>query len=233
MIRVVAATGSTNADLLVAVRSGAVEGSWLRAERQTGGRGRADRLWASPPGNLYASTVVRLRGGDPAAPGLALVAGVALQEVAAAYVAGPQLRLKWPNDLLVGDAKLAGILLEREGDAVVIGFGVNLVRHPVDAGRPATDLAALSGSAPDPDSFMLDLSATLARWLGRWRSDGLAPVRRRWLERAHPVGSAIATTGPLGRIEGLFDGLEPDGALRLRQAHGDVQIVRAGDVHLI
>ena len=88
MIRVVASTGSTNADLLAAVRSGAVEGTWLRADQQTGGRGRADRSWVSPPGNLYASTVVRLLPGDPPAPGLALVAGVALQEVAAAYVPG-------------------------------------------------------------------------------------------------------------------------------------------------
>ncbi len=234
MIRVVAATGSTNADLLAAARSGAVEGSWLRALRQTEGRGRAERSWESPPGNLYASTVVRLGPADPPAPGLALVAGVALHEVAAAYVPGTTVRLKWPNDLLAGGAKLAGILLEREDEAVVIGFGVNLAHHPAGLDRAATDLRALSGAAPDPDSFMLNLSAALARWLRRWRGEGLAPVRARWLEGALPPGTALATTGPAGvRHEGLFDGLEPDGALRLRHADGRLEIVRAGDVQLI
>jgi BirA family biotin operon repressor/biotin-[acetyl-CoA-carboxylase] ligase len=233
MIRVVSTTGSTNADLLAAARAGAGEGEWLRAERQTSGRGRLQRQWVSPGGNLYASTLVRLGTGDPPAPGLALVAGVAVQEVAQAFAPDCPLSLKWPNDLLSGPAKLAGILLEREGDAVVIGFGVNLAGHPDDLGRAASNLRALTGEAPNPDDFLHALVQSFAHWIARWRGEGLEPVRQRWLERAHPIGSALGTTGPDGRVEGLFDGLEPAGGLRLRLRDGTIEIIRAGDVQLI
>lgn len=233
VVRTVASTGSTNLDLLVEARRGASEGSWLRAEQQTGGRGRAQRRWSSPPGNVYASTIVRLLPRDPVAAGLALVAGVALQEVAAAYAGNAEPRLKWPNDLLVGPAKLAGILLEREGDVVVIGFGVNLATAPALPDRPAIALSALGAAVPDACSFVLELGAAVARWLGEWRGRGLEPVRRRWLERAHPIGAAIGTTTHDGRVEGLFDGLDTDGALRLRRPDGSLEIILAGDVHLL
>lgn len=228
-----AETGSTNADLLELARAGAAEGMWLRADRQTGGRGRLGRSWVSPPGNLHASTIVRLRPGDADAATLALVAAVALEEVAGAYAGAARLRIKWPNDLLAGPAKLAGILLERADDAVVIGFGVNLTHHPAMLDRPVTSLAALGIAPPAPASFLDDLAAALSRWLAAWRGQGLEPVRARWLERAHPIGTAIRTTTPHGTIEGLFDGLAHDGALRLRLADGTVEIVRAGDVLLI
>src|SRR3954468_5499421 len=120
MIRAVAETGSTNDDVAVLAREGAPEGLWLRADRQTSGKGRQGRAWQSPPGNLHASTLVRLRPDDPPAPTLALVAAVALHEVVTPHA--PAATIKWPNDLLVDGAKLAGILLERQGDAVVVGF---------------------------------------------------------------------------------------------------------------
>jgi len=227
MIRSVAETGSTNDDLAALAREGASEGLWLRAERQTGGRGRQGRAWSSPPGNLYASTLVRLRPGDPPAPTLALVAAVALHEAASLYA--PGILIKWPNDLLAGGAKLSGILLERADDAVVIGFGVNLVFHPTDIERPATSIAALAGAAPDPDAFLDTLADAFARWLGRWRSVGLAPVRRAWLAAAHPLGTALTAAGE----QGLFDGLDESGALRLRLADGTLRVVHAGDVFLI
>src|SRR4051812_4985588 len=119
--RVVAETGSTNDDVAALARAGAPEAMWLRAERQTGGKGRQGRAWASPPGNLYASTLVRLRPRDPPAPTLALAAAVALHEAAEAFAPDAPLVIKWPNDLVVHGAKLAGILLEREGEAVVAG----------------------------------------------------------------------------------------------------------------
>ena len=230
-IRTVATTGSTNADLLDAARNGAVEGSWLRAVEQSGGRGRLGRNWASPPGNLYASTIVRPGDSDPPAPTLALVAGVALATVARGWAGehAAALRLKWPNDLLAGGAKLAGILLERVEGAVVIGVGVNLAHHPLLVDRPATSLAALVGTAPDPAAFLDTLADALARWLRTWRGAGLEPVRRAWLAAAHPIGTPLASGGH----EGLFDGLAPDGALRLRFADGRVEQVRAGDVLLV
>ncbi len=227
-IRTVAETGSTNADLLVAARSGAPEGTWLRAETQSGGRGRVGRSWLSPPGNLYASTIVRLHSGEPEPASLALVAAVALEEVASAYAGQGRLQLKWPNDLMAGPAKLAGILLERADDAVVIGFGVNLAHHPDNLERPTASLAGLGLAAPDPDVFLIDLADALARWIARWRGEGLMPVRARWLDRAHAVGSALTSNGQTG----LFEGLDADGALLLRRADGAIDTIRAGDVFL-
>lgn len=226
-IRTVAETGSTNDDLAALARAGAPEGIWLRAERQTGGKGRQGRAWLSPPGNLYASTLVRLQPGDPPAPTLALLAAVALHEVVEIYVHG--VEIKWPNDLVFGGAKLAGILLERQDDAVIVGFGVNLAHQPEGLERPATSLAALAGIAPQPGAFAEILAEAFERWLGRWRAQGIEPVRRAWLARAHPPGTALST--PEG--EGLFDGLDGNGALRLRLADGTIRTVHAGDVFLI
>lgn len=226
-IRTVAETGSTNDDVAALAREGAPEGVWLRADRQSGGKGRQGRSWLSPRDNLYASTLVRLQPGDPPAPTLALVAAVALHEVVAVYAPGTEI--KWPNDLLFDGLKLAGMLLERQEDAVVIGFGVNLVRHPTGLDRPATSLAALAGMAPPPGMFVEILAESFARWLGRWRSEGMAPVRRAWTAAAHPLGTALST--PEG--EGLFDGLDVSGALLLRLADGSTRVIHAGDVFLI
>ncbi|MFL6861495.1 MAG: biotin--[acetyl-CoA-carboxylase] ligase [Allosphingosinicella sp.] len=229
MIRAVGETGSTNDDLAALARAGAPEGSWLRADLQTGGKGRQGRAWVSPPGNLHASTLVRLRPGDPPAPSLALVGAVALHEAVKAFAPDSPVQIKWPNDLIAGGAKLAGILLEREGEAVIAGFGVNLAHHPADTPRPATSLAALAGAAPEPAAFLDPLADAFARWLARWRGEGIAPIRAAWLAAAHPIGSALSTS----EGEGLFEGLDETGALRLRLADGTTRIIHAGDVFLI
>ena len=270
MIRTVAETGSTNADMLLLAAAGAEEGLWLRAERQSGGRGRQGRVWASPVGNFYGSTVVRVRAGDPAAATLALVAAIALEEVVRVYLRfpgegrgpvatadvtarnashsnalllGPGLRrgsaegerlaIKWPNDLLLDGAKLSGILLERSGDAIIVGIGVNLAHHPHDTDRLATSLAD-HGATPDPSDFAETLAEAFARWVAIWRGQGLAPIRARWLERAHPIGTALTARLPDGQaIDGLFGGLDGDGALILRLADGGSRVIHAGDVFLI
>jgi BirA family biotin operon repressor/biotin-[acetyl-CoA-carboxylase] ligase len=172
---------------------------------------------------------------DPPAATLALVAAVALEQVAAAYLGPDRAIIKWPNDLLVGGAKLSGILLERTGDdAVVIGFGVNLAHHPEGLERPATSLVALGVGSPDPGLFLADLAESFAYWLARWRGEGLGCVRQRWLERAHPSGSPLSARLPTGQVvDGLFDGLDEGGALRLRTADGGVQLIHAADVFLM
>lgn len=228
-IRTVAETGSTNDDIAALARAGAPEGLWLRAERQIGGRGRQGRDWHSPPGNLHASSLVRLLPGDPPAPTLALAAAVALHEVVSAYAPLHKVMIKWPNDLLVEGAKLAGILLERADDAVVIGFGVNLAHHPEGLERPVTDIRLLSGSAADPAAFLETLADSFARWVARWRGEGLAGIRGAWMAAAHPIGTALSTE--IG--DGLFGGLDENGALRLRLADGRSHVIHAGDVFLI
>lgn len=227
LIETVALTGSTNDDLLKRAAEGSPEGLWLRAERQTGGKGRQGRAWVSPAGNLYASTLVRLRPVDPPAPSLALVAAVALHEVASAFA--PGLTLKWPNDLMAGPAKVAGILLERAGEAVVIGFGANLAHHPQGLERPVASLASLGGMVPDPAIFTTMLAERLADNIARWRAHGIAPVRPAWLDRAHPVGTTLTTA----EGDGSFDGLDETGALRLRRADGIVVTITAGDVFVL
>ncbi len=211
-------------------RNGASEGLWLRAERQTSGKGRQGRVWASPEGNLYISTLVRTRPGEPSPATLALVAAVALEETVALF--GVRAMLKWPNDLLVNGAKLSGILLERVDDAVIIGFGVNLAHCPVGLGQPATSLSIYAPS-PDAEVFAEALAEIFARWLSRWRN-GIAPVRERWLARAHPAGTALTARQADGsQVDGLFDGLTSDGALILRLAGGGVRVIHAGDVFLL
>lgn len=217
-------------DVAELARSGASEGLWLRAERQTSGKGRQGRAWDSPAGNLYISTLVRVRPDEPSPATLALVAAVALEEAVSLFGVRPML--KWPNDLLVGGAKLSGILLERVDDAVIIGFGVNLAHYPVDLDRPATSIAA-HAPAPDPQVFAETLAEIFARWLSRWR-DGIAPVRDRWLARAHPLDTAlIARLADGTSMEGLFGGLDGQGALILRLADGTTRVIHAGDVFLL
>jgi BirA family biotin operon repressor/biotin-[acetyl-CoA-carboxylase] ligase len=143
------------------------------------------------------------------------------------------MRLKWPNDLLIDGAKLSGILLERTDDAVIVGIGVNLAHHPDLPDRPTTSLAAHAAPV-DPAQFAETLAETFSRWLSRWRGEGLAPVRQRWLDRAHPTGTALTARLPDGTAhDGLFDGLDADGALILRLADGGRRVIHAADVFLI
>lgn len=173
---------------------------------------------------------MRVRPGDPEPASLALVVSVALHETAQAWAGGTApFSLKWPNDLMAGPAKVAGILLERSGDAIVAGIGVNLAHRPEGLERPTASFASLGLAAPDPHAFLVDLADALARWLQRWRGQGLAPVRDAWLAAAHRIGAPLLAAGE----EGLFDGLEPDGALRLRRADGTLTVIRAGDVFLL
>jgi len=141
--------------------------------------------------------------------------------------------IKWPNDLLADGAKISGILLEGAGDAVIVGIGVNLAHHPIDIDRAATSLAALGFPPPDPADFAEDLAASFAAGLSRWRNEGLAALFARWQARAHPLGTALRVNAPDGVFEGLYQGLDADGALRLATPDGLLHLVHAGDVFLL
>ena len=232
MIRILAETGSTNADLLALGRD-AREGDWLVARRQTAGRGRAGRQWEDGAGNFMGSTVVVLRPGDPLPQTLALVAGLATAEAIAAVPRAPDAMLKWPNDLLVDGAKLAGILLERAGETVVIGIGCNLVRAPVVPGRATTALAD-HGVTVALGEFADLLADCFAVALARWRGGEWDALRAAWLARAHPEGTPLSVNDRDGHpITGTFAGLGADGAALLRLADGTVRPIHAGDVELV
>lgn len=235
MFEQVALTGSTNADLLLRADQGAPECLWLRADAQDGGRGRLGRTWESTVGNLFASTIVRIQPHDPAPSSLAFVAAVAVYDTVRQIAPSVDITLKWPNDVLTKDgAKLCGMLLERTGDAVVVGIGLNLVTHPRNLDRKVSDLVSLGATPPDAQSCVEILADAFARWLAIWRQTGLPAVIRQWEAHAHARGTALSAKLPDGEdVHGLFAGLEADGALRLSLADGSIRAIHAADIFLI
>ncbi|MCA0405571.1 MAG: biotin--[acetyl-CoA-carboxylase] ligase [Proteobacteria bacterium] len=228
-------TGSTNADALAALSRGE-DRVFIVADRQTGGRGRHGRPWASPPGNLYMSLALASPCPPAVAPLLGFVAGVSLAEAVLAVAPGlkPVLHLKWPNDLLLSGGKLSGLLLEgttlpggRNG--VVIGIGVNV------AGRPEgveQTVAVLKDHARGADAAMLfaQLSVRLAANLALFdEGRGFAEVRQRWLAHAMPMGTPIRVKLPAGEQRGTFAGLDEHGQLLMAQ-DGIITRVLVGDV---
>ena len=173
--------------------------------------------------------MLELRAGDPPAQTLALVSGLALIEAVDTAVSDQPLMLKWPNDLLLGGKKLAGILLERSGNRVVVGFGVNLAAAPDLPDKPC---ASLSGRIA-PEAFAPLLAGSFARLLKLWRESEPGMIAQAWLARAHPLGTELKVHSSSEEwVSGRFDGIEPDGALRLRGDDGRLEVVRAGDVEL-
>jgi len=162
------------------------------------------------------------------APSLALAAGLALIEALDTAAPARDLMLKWPNDLMSRGAKLAGILLERSGERVVAGFGVNLATAPKIEGRATADL----GGAIAAKAFAPLLAASFARMLDAWRSAEPDAFARAWLARAHSLGTPLKVhSNGDTYVSGTFAGIEPDGALRL-DVGGEIEVIRAGDVHL-
>lgn len=236
MIEIVAQTGSTNADLAARLASGEAipEGYWLIADRQTQGRGRQGRHWLDGPGNFMGSTLVRWQPArDPAPSSLGFVTSLAVYEVLVRHLPFPQmLQLKWPNDVMLGGAKLCGLLLERQGDSIVIGIGANLAEAPQITGR-ATAAIGNNGTAISRDSFAEALAAQMTVELQRWRDFGVEPILRRWTAVAHPAGTSLAVHGEKGAIiTGAFHALDDDGALILRLPDGSTSVIHAGDVML-
>jgi BirA family transcriptional regulator, biotin operon repressor / biotin---[acetyl-CoA-carboxylase] ligase len=206
-----------------------VEGDWLVALHQDAGKGRQGRTWLSAEGNFYGSTLVELKPEDPPAQTLSLAAGLALIE--AIRVAAPEqaAMLKWPNDVMLLGKKLAGILLERSGDRVAIGFGVNLASAPQLPDRAGTSLGGIIA----PQAFAPLLAGSFARLLGLWRESQAALLAQAWLAHAHPIGTRLTVhSGADETLSGRFDGIEPDGALRLIRDDDSLELVRAGDVEL-
>jgi BirA family biotin operon repressor/biotin-[acetyl-CoA-carboxylase] ligase len=220
---------------LIRAAQGAPEGLWLRADAQDGGRGRLGRIWESPKGNLFASVIVRLRDTDPAPAGLAFVTAVAAYDAIRQMAPHVDVFLKWPNDILAHDgSKICGMLLERASDAVVVGIGLNLVWHPQNLDRKVSDLRTLGASPPDTQTALEIVAEAFARHLNIWRQTGLDSIIQYWEAQAHPRGTALSAKLPDGaQVDGLYAGLDADGALQLRLADGSIRAIHAADVFLI
>lgn len=228
------ALGSTNAEALALARAGERGPLWITATTQRAGRGRRTNRWVSPPGNLYATLLLIEPSPPPQAPQLSFVAALAVHDAVAARAPqlGPLLKVKWPNDLLVGQAKVAGILIEAECDpafAVAVGIGVNCATHPNDTSYPAIDLAA-TGALVAPDALFTALSTAMEERLAQWnRGQGFAAIRGDWLKRAAGLGEMLQVRLRERELSGRFEGLDETGRLLLKQG-GDLSTITAGEV---
>lgn len=182
-----------------------------------------------PLGNLAVSCLIRPQTGEGWPAELGFVAALALHDVVARFVEPERLVLKWPNDLLLDGAKLSGILLEREGDVLILGIGVNLVAAPPIPDRPTVALADVDILISAGAFAGLLETAFLERRI-QWRERGFPVIRGDWLERAHPVGTELWVSSGESRIAGTFAGLDTDGALLLDGADGKAHRIHAGDV---
>ncbi len=216
--------GSTNDEAAQLADAGSPEGTVVWSREQTGGRGRRGRVWASPVGNLYTSTILRPDCLAPRAAELGFAAALAVADI---VPAGREVRVKWPNDVLVDGGKIAGILLESaigqtgQVQHVVAGIGVNVGFAPQlpEMRYPGS---ALGGSV---EAALEKLTAALAARLVEWRREGFETVRAAWLAKAGPLGAEVDVKLGEGLVRGRFAGLDREGALLLDTATGPRKIV--------
>jgi BirA family biotin operon repressor/biotin-[acetyl-CoA-carboxylase] ligase len=225
---------STNAEALRHARAGEAGPLWIAAVQQTAGRGRRGRSWMSPPGNLHASLLLTDPSPSAAAPQLAFVAGLAVHDACAALAPGlaGSLALKWPNDMLCGGAKIAGILIEGEGEVVTvaIGIGVNCRHHPFTVELPATDFAEQGATVAAP-ALLQALGPAMATRLRQWdRGAGFAAIRAGWLARAAGIGHAVRVRLAERETSGHFEAIDEAGRLVLRLGDGRRETIAAGEV---
>ncbi len=234
------AVDSTNAEALRLVAAGERGPLWIIAASQSSGRGRSGRAWTSQPGNFFGSYLTVLPGAPAKAYQVSLVTGLAVAEALRTLVSGiPNIdvRLKWPNDILVGRSKMGGILVESTqaagGDlAVVIGIGLNLVSHPADGPRPASDFGVFGAALP-VQAVLSEVHERLTHWLAIWSGgEGFADVRAAWLHLSGPLGERLVVNSGAGPVEGFYQGLDIDGALILTDAAGIQHTYSYGDVTL-
>lgn len=225
--------GSTNDIVKDMARSGAPEGALVRAIRQEAGRGRRGRSWLSDAGNLACTLLLRPGGTPQRAAELSFVTALAVGEAVDGLVAGAP-KLKWPNDVLVDGAKVAGILLESESDIdgsvawVAVGMGMNVRHHPEGMDYPTTSLMAL-GADVEPDAVMAAYARAFDRWYRRWQDYGFAPVRAAWMNAAQGLGGPVTVRLHDRTLQGHLVDLDAEGALLVETAEG-VTKVTAGDV---
>jgi BirA family biotin operon repressor/biotin-[acetyl-CoA-carboxylase] ligase len=226
---------STNEEAKRCAEAGEAGALWILARRQTAGRGRRGRSWESRPGNLLATLLLRPDVTAARSAELSFVASLATAETFEALGA-PKCALKWPNDVLIGEAKAAGILLESSGaaadrpDWLAVGFGLNLASAPEGTPYPATALARhIAAPPPEPERILPILAREWTRQYDTWERQGFAPIRAAWLARAPGLGEPLVVRLGTREVSGVFADLDENGALVLETASGR-QVVSAGEV---
>jgi len=230
---------STNAEARRRAGAGETGPLWIAARRQTGGRGRRGRPWETGVGNLAATLLITTTKPPLEAAQVAFVAAMAVADLAAAYADPSLVTVKWPNDVLIGGRKVAGILVESgalgEGRLWLgVGVGVNLATPPVAAERPATSFAQHlvppQIQPPSPEAALIELASAFDLWTDLWNTAGFGFIAQAWTARAHGLGRPCSARLERETLEGVALGLDADGALRLRLADGSIRRVTAGDV---
>lgn len=227
---------STNAEACRLAEAHEVGPVWITALRQHAGRGRRGRSWETGEGNLAATYLFTTSKPPAEAAQISFVAALAVADLARAFVPAALVTLKWPNDPLIDARKAAGILVESgvrsgEGLWVAVGCGVNLARAPLDSNRPVTAFADhIEGPPPSPSAALEVLAGALDHWRAIWEASGFAPIAEAWTSSAHGLGQACTANLPGETVRGIAEGLDSDGALRLRLEGGGVRRITAGDV---
>ena len=228
---------STNAEARRRAEAGEAGPLWISALRQTAGRGRRGRNWETGQGGNLATTLLMTTQKPLAeAAKVSFIAALAVADLVGGAVQAKTALVKWPNDVLVGGRKICGVLVESGPAAaggvwLAVGIGVNLAWAPADVDRPATSFAAEGCDPPPAPAAALEtLAGRFQAWLSIWDQQGFAAIAEAWTARAYGLGQACtARLGPQ-IIEGIAEGLEPDGALRLRLPSGEARRITAGDV---
>ncbi|MGQ2991310.1 MAG: biotin--[acetyl-CoA-carboxylase] ligase [Brevundimonas sp.] len=230
---------STNAEARRRAEAGETGPLWIVARTQSAGRGRRGREWVSQRGNLFATLLTTTRKPPADAAQTTFIAALAVAETLDVFAPSPLVTIKWPNDVMIDGEKASGILVESGahpagGLWLAVGIGVNLIHTPSGTERPATAMGGhLRGdvaAAPSPETAAEVLADRFAIWLERWEALGFQPVLNAWIARSR--GLEGPCTARLGHetISGMADGVEADGALRLKLADGSVRLISAGDV---
>ena len=221
---------STNSEARRLAEQGERGPLWLVADRQDGGRGRLGRAWVSEPGNLYATLLFSITAGPEIAAQAGLVAAVAVQAAISRLRPDLAVRIKWPNDLLIGGAKFCGILSEVVGTAptrIAIGCGINVAQAPTDTPYPATAL----GSRCTVESVFQELDSSLSNYLKIWdEGRGFEAIRAVWTAAALGIGGQVTVTIAGAATTGNFAGIAPDGALLLQTEDGARRPIHSGEV---
>ncbi len=221
---------STNDEAKRQAANGAGHGTVVWAGEQTAGRGRRGRLWVSPPGNLHCSFLLHPGNTPATAPQLAFVAAVALCDALLELLPAAPFKVKWPNDLLAGGRKIAGMLLEQGSPWIILGVGVDIAHAPDPALYPTTCLRQL-GSGAGPFDVLAGFCGHLAPWYERWRQEGFAPIRQAWLARAAGIGGPVTVRlADDTKFDGRFIGLDEEGALLVETSDKKCKAILAGDV---
>jgi BirA family biotin operon repressor/biotin-[acetyl-CoA-carboxylase] ligase len=230
---------STNAEARRCALGGETGPLWIAARRQSAGRGRRGRTWSSGEGNLAATFLTVSDKPAAHAAGAAFVAALAAYDMAAAYVPDSLIALKWPNDVMIAGAKACGILVETGpapagGIWVAVGVGANLFTYPSDVERPATALAEHlrpeRPAPPTPEQALTKLAGAYERWCAVWEEGGLAAILEAWSARAAGIPGPCTARLAGETLDGIAEGLDLDGALRLRLMDGSLRRIAAGDV---